>query len=334
MLFKIFGRALFVLVFCMGITQAAKARTCTLPSEKICYAEYPFQQRCKPLPASFADYPIEQRFDLVFKRAPRIVKDAFCAVEEIRIVKHYHLAGTGAFVRGNNIYFDREILFYLLMMGEAEALPETQYRWSWIGGESHYFADRANLELVLQFVDPDEWELRYAFTKLLIHELGHIVDTHSIYNSRTNLGLFHCEFAHQALNKAEYESRNDLAGYEVIFSDRLNDQETSQRLQELDDAGFSSFYGRNNQFEDFAELFADYIMLEHFGVSYSLMKETETQFDLAAQMRAPELQRKLKIVKTIVNYHSLSEAERENFQSDMLACRGIFTPSALPLASD
>lgn len=325
-------RAAAIIFACFSGLSAANAEVCaTPPSDKICYADYPFQDRCGPLPDSYAAYPVEPQFDLVFEKSPRIIKEAFCAVDEIRVVKNYHLTGTVAFVRGTTIYFDRQKLFYLLLRNNEEALPPTQYRWTWLSDDSRYFEDGGDLELVLNFAEPNNWGLRYSFASVLIHELGHIVDTNADYNSRPNLGLFHCEFAHQALNKSDYQSRNALAGYEAIFSDILGVGESSERLLDLDEAGFNSFYGRNNQFEDFAELFAAYIMLEHFGVSYSITKQDETLFDLVTHFQQPALQRKLNIVESIVNYHNLSEAERQAFQADLLACRGDFTPSALPI---
>ncbi|MCF4099633.1 putative zinc-binding metallopeptidase [Maritalea mediterranea] len=325
-------RAAAMVFACLSGVSAANAEVCaTPPSDKICYAEYPFQERCNPLPDSYAAYPVEPQFDLVFEKSPRIIKDAFCAVEEIRVVKNYHLTGTVAFVRGTTIYFDRQLLFYLLLRNDEETAAPTQYRWNWLNGESRYFEDGNDLELVLKIAESNNWGLRYSFASVLIHELAHIIDTNPAYNSRPNLGLLHCEFAHQALNKSDYQTSTELAGYEAIFSDILSTEESSERLLDLEEAGFNSFYGRNNQFEDFAELFAAYIMLDHFGVSYSITKQDEILFDLETHFEQPALQRKLNIVKTIVNYHALSEAERDAFQKDMLACRGDFTPSLLPI---
>ena len=297
--------------------------------DKLCVAEHAYARACKPLPDSYQHFRIEEQLYDLFQLSPEMVQLGFCNVDKVRVLKRWHDRDIAAYVQSNQMYISRSKLFELADPNLEDSHLWDQYKWPiHHRGATFFFLDRAALKKVLHWPEENPFESSYQLAYIFLHELAHVIDLEPNFYLGRSGGNFNCFAAHQQLNQRSYQTRKSpFKGYGWLFPDQFGEGLDSDLCLELMQSPYGSFYGVIDQYEDFAELFADYVLLEHFGINYTIEKNGEVLFDRAKQFENENIQNKLAIVKKVLEWPQMTDVERQGFMDDRTHCRGIFEPT-------
>lgn len=325
---RIFRRSVFagILILCAPV-QAFAGVCAPHFSEKLCVSEFADSRACAPLPDSYKQFKIEEQLNELFQLSPEMVQLEFCRVESIRIVRKWGENPHSGFVHARTIVIDRTFLFEVASMPKDIAFRRDTYFFpGYTDRPFRRLKDGYAVEKKLTGTsDPVQSSISYEFMHFMLHELAHLIDFDFAINPSATTGYFACMFASQILSgKGE-----DEIGYTAVFPEQFGEKVDSAAFQALAASPYASFYGASWFTEDFAELFADYVLLEHFGINYTIEKQGEVLFDRAKQFENANIQNKLAIVKKVLEWPRMSAAERQAFADDRTHCRGIFSPSAV-----
>ena len=292
--------------------------------DKLCVAEHAYARACKPLPDSYQHFRIEEQLYDLFQLSPEMVQLGFCRVEELRIVRKWGENSHSGFALGRQIVIDRTFLFEVADMPGDRAFRRVVFSFpGYTDRPMRMLRDFHEIEKRLFQAKPYVAGSSYEFKHFMLHELAHLVDFNFENNPQPNSGYFACEFAAQIL----HGKTEQALGYSSVFPEQFGHNVDSAIYKRLADSSISSFYGASWPTEDFAELFADYVLLEHFGINYTIEKDGEVLFDRAKQFENENIQNKLAIVKTVLAWPQMTDVERHAFMDDRTHCRGIFEPT-------
>ena len=335
---RMMGRlGLVFIIFAIGVSVGFAAETyeaCMVPmSQKICYVVDETQRKCIDKPEELAGYNIEQEIDQIYAIAPVLMKAAMCRIDQVKIAQNIYENGEG-FVRPLEkkriIYTSWEaIIATHLPYWEYSSSNSIAYKYGVISstfGQNYYLLDDyKSLKYELIYLEKYNDQVNHGLARLIFHELAHYIEVIEEFNQFAPLDILGCFKKHQAFNKSEYQSRlGIIKGYDAIFSEQFEAGLDSGLVSELFHSEYPTFYGLTNLNEDFAELMAEYIMLTYLGINYQVSKGEKLLFDRAAQFRHENIQPKLRVIKSLLALHEMSDNARKEFAQDQLHCRGNF----------
>ncbi|GLQ16198.1 putative zinc-binding metallopeptidase [Maritalea porphyrae] len=331
------GAAAILLLYGLSVGNVvAESIECKTPiSQKICYTLGGDTRECIDPPTELTHYKLGEQIELIYSIAPPTMQRAMCALDHLFISEEIHEHAAGI-----QLATEIHLSWYAIHLFH-ESME------SFIEGEFSRYATGATFAGLEKGYDPQDLRLtdahllRYevAYTKgrieglnyplayLLFHELAHFLEKHPRFNNHHSFGYFSCNSQYQAANNYRLHALDRrIKGYAMVLDQHPKIGQDSAILQELEDDNYATFYALANAGEDFAELVAEYIMHQHLGVNYRVMKGDEVLFERAKQFKNNKIQPKLEVVKLALAFPEMSRKQKREVRKDRRLCRGVFDP--------